>query len=140
MDDSASAATKGAARNWRRRSCTPPRFSSTLPSDHRTRTQWSEALFEAGKMATTRSDVRTLVTYKKFHPLVVTNLIDRCIVSSMSVAFDVVPEAKGLRGGAKMSADASASIVSSQNYGWALEDMLRELLQTGVAPAGEDQP
>ena len=31
MDHSASAATKDAARNWRRRSCTPPRFSSTLP-------------------------------------------------------------------------------------------------------------
>lgn len=31
MDHSASAATKDAARFWRRRSCTPPRFSSTLP-------------------------------------------------------------------------------------------------------------
>jgi len=31
MDYSASATTKDAARNWRRRSCTPPRFSSTLP-------------------------------------------------------------------------------------------------------------
>ena len=31
MDHSASAVTKDAARNWRRRSCTPPRFSSTLP-------------------------------------------------------------------------------------------------------------
>ena len=31
MDFSASAATKDAARTWRRRSCTPPRFSSTLP-------------------------------------------------------------------------------------------------------------
>jgi hypothetical protein len=31
MDHSASAATKDAARNRRRRSCTPPRFSSTLP-------------------------------------------------------------------------------------------------------------
>ena len=31
MDLSASAATKDAARIWRRRSCTPPRFSSTLP-------------------------------------------------------------------------------------------------------------
>jgi hypothetical protein len=31
MDFSASAATKDAARNWRRRSCTPPRPSSTPP-------------------------------------------------------------------------------------------------------------
>jgi hypothetical protein len=31
MDFSASATTKDAARTWRRRSCTPPRFSSTLP-------------------------------------------------------------------------------------------------------------
>ena len=31
MDFSASAATKDAARTWRRRSCTLPRFSSTLP-------------------------------------------------------------------------------------------------------------
>jgi len=31
MDHSASAATKDAARNRRRRSCTSPRFSSTLP-------------------------------------------------------------------------------------------------------------
>jgi hypothetical protein len=31
MDFSASVATKDAARIWRRRSCTPPRFSSTLP-------------------------------------------------------------------------------------------------------------
>ena len=31
MDFSASAATKDAAGIWRRRSCTPPRFSSTLP-------------------------------------------------------------------------------------------------------------
>jgi hypothetical protein len=31
MDFSASAATKDAARTWRRRSCTPPRSSSTLP-------------------------------------------------------------------------------------------------------------
>jgi len=31
MDFSASAATKDAARNRRRRSWTPPRFSSTLP-------------------------------------------------------------------------------------------------------------
>lgn len=31
MDFSASAATKDAARIWRRRSCTPPRFPSTLP-------------------------------------------------------------------------------------------------------------
>jgi hypothetical protein len=33
MDFSASAATKDAARIWRRRSCTPPRFSSTLPTE-----------------------------------------------------------------------------------------------------------
>jgi hypothetical protein len=33
MDFSASVATKDAARLWRRRSCTPPRFSSTLPSE-----------------------------------------------------------------------------------------------------------
>lgn len=32
MDHSASAATKDAARFWRRRSCTQPRFSSTLPT------------------------------------------------------------------------------------------------------------
>ena len=31
MDHSASTATKDAARTWRRRSCTPPRFFSTLP-------------------------------------------------------------------------------------------------------------
>jgi hypothetical protein len=31
MDFSASAATKDAVRFWRRRSCTLPRFSSTLP-------------------------------------------------------------------------------------------------------------
>ncbi len=31
MDFSASTATKDAVRFWRRRSCTPPRFSSTLP-------------------------------------------------------------------------------------------------------------
>ena len=30
---SARAATKDAARSWRRRTCTLPRFSSTLPSD-----------------------------------------------------------------------------------------------------------
>jgi hypothetical protein len=32
MDHSASAATKDVARTWRRRSCTPPRYSSTLPA------------------------------------------------------------------------------------------------------------
>jgi hypothetical protein len=31
MDFSASTATKDAVRVWRRRSCTPPRSSSTLP-------------------------------------------------------------------------------------------------------------
>jgi len=36
MDFSASAATKDAARTWRRRSCTPPRFSSTLPDTRAT--------------------------------------------------------------------------------------------------------
>src|SRR6266849_5488660 len=34
---SARAATKDAARSWRRRTCTLPRFSSTLPTDFRNR-------------------------------------------------------------------------------------------------------
>ena len=41
MDHSASAATKDAARNRHRRSCTPPRFSSTLPRAIRASQAWA---------------------------------------------------------------------------------------------------